>query len=611
MSLINRSRPVELFALLLICVLVHGLVLLFIYPRFYDPLWPFHSDFYAPAHLVNSEQPFLSLLLMPRPIGMVYFYLTGMMGIRGAILANLLIVFMNVSLTAMVLRRLTNLPLSSSYLVFFVFFAFLIFTHPYQYVWSIYDVFSQLSYLLLSLAVVSRLSGFGLSIQVTLVVLAFLTKETHALTFLGLIAAWWYFSEASAKRSIFKLGCSTIVIITLVLLLNRYFKSPFLGSGSGPDSPYVNNFSLFSLSYEWLRYANDGMSFAGWILIIFSGSVLFFSHKKNAPNFIQFSLVLSVLGTLAWLPNSALPNHHYQGYSFNGSYLMFSPILLLFTVAGLTKKWRFLASLLCAFSLLTPIFGMKRFNSNEWTISQQHAQKRLLNSIESLAKRVPSNAHRILISGLESPFSPFEFQNSLLQLGFHRSNVIDVVTYQKGKTGAATLCSSQTMERSLVRFVEPQVPLCERYDQIWVLSADGSIRETIVADSLTKKIGLVPSQLMIFPRVAAASGISLIETKKNFPIHDGYRMFESGKAYLDYGEFAEALKCFSLSAELIPENPYVFYFSGLAAERMGDINAANKFFERAVELDKSSNTNKAFSDSLRRAQSQLEKTGRK
>ena len=69
-----------------LALLIHGLVLYFVFPGYYSPLWPNHSDFYIPVALAQSNLAFTDYLRFPRPMGFIFSGLIGHLGTRGAML---------------------------------------------------------------------------------------------------------------------------------------------------------------------------------------------------------------------------------------------------------------------------------------------------------------------------------------------------------------------------------------------------------------------------------------------------------------------------------------------------------------------------------------------
>lgn len=141
---------VALFALALI---THAVVLQFIYPGYYEPLWPLHSDFYLPTHINNSGLGVINYLSKPRPSGMVFFFLIGSLGVHGSIAAIIFVTLMNVTMTATVAKNILNISFNLQFLAAYISYLVLLFSHPYFYSFYAHDAFSQFSYFLLLIGV--------------------------------------------------------------------------------------------------------------------------------------------------------------------------------------------------------------------------------------------------------------------------------------------------------------------------------------------------------------------------------------------------------------------------------------------------------------------------
>ncbi len=139
--------------------------------------------------------------------------------------------------------------------------------------------------------------------------------------------------------------------------------------------------------------------------------------------------MLPISGALAWLPNSAIPNHHIAGYSYNGSYLIYAPALLLGTLwgAGFWARSCFLAIIIIV--ITSPLMSISRFASNSWDLEQQHRQKLLLLDIKSTLGQLSPDTHTVLVTGIDFAFSPFDHGLSLLSLGNLGATNFSVINY--------------------------------------------------------------------------------------------------------------------------------------------------------------------------------------
>jgi tetratricopeptide (TPR) repeat protein len=598
------SWPVEVIALITLAYIVHVAMLAWIYPGFYDPFWPHHSDYYIGAALAHSPISYLQYLTVPRPVGALFLEITGHLGVRCAIAANLFLVFLNCTITAMFLRRVGAFRLTWSFWIGFSLFLFLVFSHPLQYVWSTYDVFSQLSYFLLACAVMLGLRGVGIPVLFGFFVLAFLAKETFALSALFLIALWWMLGHSSDRLRAVRVAGAMVLALGITLILNRINQSQFLGSGAVAGSPYQIDFSAYSLASEWMRYAIEGMSLGAWAFVGAVAIVLVIHRHALGAKLGILAVALPVAGMLAWLPNSAIPNHHYSGYSFNGSYLIFAPALFLGTLWTAGRWMRGFLLVISILALITPALSASRYAANGWMLEQQHRQKLLLLDLGRMLRQLPPNTHSVLVTGMDFPFSPFDHGLSLLSLRDLGSTRFSVVTYvpRDGSTHAFPLLSLQPTS---VQFVTPETALHGNFDEIWMFRNNGSlIRSIHIGKDATPAatLGFTPLELMIFPGVAESLGVAAGTGGNLALLNDGYRLLNCGTALVTYQQPALALRCLEASIRKIPENPYPYYFSGIALEQLNRIDEAKLFFEKAVFHDDTSGPNPAFKEALQRSE---------
>ena len=83
-----------------------------IFPGFYDPFWPHHSDYYIAQALAYSEGGALQILTQPRPLALLLFSLFGRLGIHGSVIASFGVVVANYIGIAMMMRRAFQLEIS-------------------------------------------------------------------------------------------------------------------------------------------------------------------------------------------------------------------------------------------------------------------------------------------------------------------------------------------------------------------------------------------------------------------------------------------------------------------------------------------------------------------
>ena len=63
------------------------------------------------------------------------------------------------------------------------------------------------------------------------------------------------------------------------------------------------------------------------------------------------------------------------------------------------------------------------------------------------------------------------------------------------------------------------------------------------------------------------------------------QMTERGKAFLDTGQYYEALRCFEQALLLKQDDPELWNFKGVALRSMGRYEEASECFNRSLEID--------------------------
>ena len=72
----------------------------------------------------------------------------------------------------------------------------------------------------------------------------------------------------------------------------------------------------------------------------------------------------------------------------------------------------------------------------------------------------------------------------------------------------------------------------------------------------------------------------------------------TGQCVETYQNAAMAEKCLARAIELLPKNPYYFYFHGIAQENLGKLDLARASYAKAVETDDPKNPNPVFQQAL-------------
>jgi tetratricopeptide (TPR) repeat protein len=601
----------ELLGLLGLGLVTHALALWLIFPGYYRPLWPHHSDFYIGPALVHAGFSLSDFMHLPRPTGALFLALIGHFGINGAMLAALVVVISNLVLLASLIRRALKLPLTFGFFVTFAGYTFLVFAHPYFYRFATYDGVAQFSLLLLLLAAGCWLRSWGQWSPVSaaaafaLCLLSFLSKETYGLSALA-VAALVGLKHWRAQRSIALVPFLSLgLALLLAIWVNYLNSSPFTGAANFPDSPYRIDFSPPSLFGQYIQYARAGLNgiTTGALVLTVVLTLVVPEVKKY-----RAALLLPLLaGALAILPNSALPNHFDAGYSWGAIALLYMPLMLM---PLLIQRWGY-RSVACGLSVLA-LLGMVHHGpgaGSQWVLEQEARQRRLIKDLRPLITDLSAlaPAQHILVTGINFPFSPFDHALALRELGLGTLARFDVVSYF-GHSGGVPAIPQLDRVDSGVRVLMPNEVALQTYDQVWVFRNDGSLVQRALRHEYPALVQAVPAlpgiNPLVYPPLLDAR---LDEKGANLSAEQGFRLLNLGSALLGYENLEAAQYYLQRSYGLIPDNPYPAYFLGVSYEKQGSLSEALRWFERAVETDDRQNPNPAFAAAVSRATQNLSK----
>jgi peptidoglycan/LPS O-acetylase OafA/YrhL len=481
-----NNNTFAFLSFVLLALFVHAVVLKFIFPGYYSPLYPQHSDFYIPAAFANSNYSFISLLSWPRPMNMIFAKFAGYFGIHGSIAWVVALVCVNCALGALLLRKIFHLKLNWKFALAFAGYCFLLFSHPYFYIFYAQDIAAQLSYFFLISGAWLFYSTYNKSIILSGVLLfacalfAFLSKETYGLSALAFAFLWFiYYRNISVIRAI-----SPFVMIGLALgisfIINVFIKSAFIDLDASNESPYHISKNPITIFNEWFIYAREGLNVANIFLmgVILYLLAMYKGEKKKEWMYVMIGCVLALAAS--WLPNAVLPNHHFKGYAFNGAYFFYLPLLFVPSLLSSTKVHRLALSVLLITFLASPLLNAKKYKENEWVLIQEDTQRNLLGSLKPLIAAVrPSNTPRkILVEGITFPFHPFVFPQALRVFPNAKYINFDVVNYNPAY--------ANNQQNDLVKFISQSDTALAEYEQKWVFDKDG--RLVTVENILANKI---------------------------------------------------------------------------------------------------------------------------
>lgn len=566
-----KGGSVELFAYLCLAALVYALALIFVFPGYFSPFWPHHTDFFMANDLRANPVVALRYLHGPRPIGTYLYALIGNAPMRVTIGIIALVTLLNAALSVVIFRCLLALPNTAAFAASAALYFFVLFTAPGYYIFYSHDGMAQLSSLLLLLAGLAfaalrnRHAGaasFALFVGATC---AFLTKETYVLTSLSLAFAFLVLSDWRDWRWRMLPGLALAAAALVAAVLSVRAKSVFIGQGD--SGAYRVDLSPLSVASEWWRYATTGVNAA----LICALAILVLavwwdlrSEKRVSPAWL--ALAAMGAGALAWVPNAALPDHFFVGYSWSGAYLFFLPILLLASLAQRRWIWRIVAGAVAVILIANPVLNRSAYASGGWVLQNEAMLKNLWLSLGQEIDRLPADRpSRILITGLAAPFAPFRFPRSLDQLLGDKAATFSVVAFapRKNKEGARA------------RYVPLLDRVPEGYDEIWLMRRDGRLVRNLPAGEMAQ--------------LALPSGTTLVEAV-NFPeLLDtegvGTNPCVKAGVIMQYEVHQPAIEAVDQCVAAQPDNPYGWFWKGKLALSQGDTATAAAALRNAVRLD--------------------------
>ncbi|AEW01795.1 hypothetical protein A4D02_07265 [Niastella koreensis] len=477
-SLLNRIKENYFFLFILfflVSLLTHVLVLKEIFPGYYRPFTPQHSDFYIAAAFAHSNLSFYDLLFWPRPVNLLFAKLVGYTGIKGSIASVVVITIANSVFTALLIKKLLNLR--ANWFLFFSFFlyCYLLYSQPYFYTFYAQDMGAQLAYFLLItgafIFAFQYKKHFILSSVLFFIfaLLAFLSKETYALAALFFAGLWflWHYKSSVVKA----LTPGFIIAGSLVIsyLIGVLVKSGFIDTNADASSAYHISFNPLIVFREWLSYAREGLNLIH-VLIFALIAYLLWSLKSKEFKLAKFLAIGLVLGIcLSWLPNALLPNHHYKGYSFNGAYMLFALLCFLPLFFKISRTGQVLMGLVIAGTLLSPVLNKKKYEDNTWVLIQEETQRNLLAGLNTTIGSLPETKtpYKVLIKGISFPFHPFAFPEALRVYSHAVYGTYDVMLDNPSMT--------YNTKKDLVTFIHPNDSARVQYDYEWTFGDDGSL----------------------------------------------------------------------------------------------------------------------------------------
>jgi hypothetical protein len=488
----------KIILLVIIIAVCYYISLRFIFPGHFDPLIPQNYDYFWTYNGVSSL-PWAKVFTCPRPIGFFMLKVVGILGMSGAIIFLILFNFLNILLTIIFVKKISNIKI---YWPIILIYLFLIFSQPGFYFNYTYDFFDTIAYffviatMLIWLGIGEKLTPILLAFLSILIGLSFFSKETYVVTLLIFWAYQFTFRKNKIRRNAAIMFLITSSIFITVLIHGRLSQNIWIDFASSADSPYFTNFNPFSI-WETFCFYMGGWGNAGAISIIALSLLIVVFNKKYLKEF----LLLLFMGIAAYVPYSILPNHKYGFYFWLGIPLSYGVIMLAhpdmintFLIKVKNKKTGaiFNAVFIIVFIVLA-VFSLKN-NMNQkkgifWAPSMEMEQvnKNVMSSFPILKNNIEDN-DKILITGMDVALHPFSCQHDLVDVYFNRKN--DFIENYFGNNHDWTIFKhTQNLDKSCgsISYTNDSNLDLTSYDKIFIFENDEKLMKIVSKDEVMSR----------------------------------------------------------------------------------------------------------------------------
>ena len=569
----------------------------FVFPGYFAPLDPLHSDYYLIPGITADGEPLSEKLHYPRPLGFLFLGTIGHLGLKGATAILVVIALLNAVLMVELWRRLA--PFVLSWWAVVIYLASL-FAHPQFYLNHSHDTMATLSlaYLLLAMHCWQSWRERGrwlwyVAAAVLVVLLAF-TKETYYVAALLYWVAQVFKAAPGRRRAAIAFLVAVIAIELAAVVVNLGARNTFIQPSANPSDPYY-----FSLAPASVTSALSTL--LGYLVTpasaVVTGLALLLAVAQKSVRLP--AVVLFLAGLSALLPNSALPNHIEAPYAWVAAVLCLSPILLvsrsgmeaLLPAALFRRAGQAAAATLGAVTIVSVAgWSLDRgdYDRNRWRAEQQQ----ILGNIQDAWGRLhalPDGARNILVTGLRSAFHPFyvETYESYIAFEFGHSRRWTVTMMRWGPRGGD----------DLVRRVGVEEVNLSDFDYAFAFGPDGRLVRELSKHELQQTAGesaiAPPADLVLIPELQAPLG------RMAFDRNPWHPHLQLGLAYWEWGLAEKARRHLETAKTLDGgKNPYPFFYLGQIEEAEGSRAEAARLYREAIErLDP---PNPAFTEALER-----------
>ena len=409
------------FALALgLALLAYWACLQFVFPGYFAPLDPLHSDYYLIPGITADGEPLSEKFHYPRPLGFLVLWTMGHLGLAGATAVIVAVTLINAALMVELWRRLA--PFALSWWAVVLYLASL-FAHPQFYLNHSHDTMATLSLAYLLLAMHCWLSwrqggrrSWYVAALLLLFVLAF-TKETYYPAAMLFWLVQVFDIPAGRRRWAVGFFAGVVALELTAVAVNLGARNAFIQPSANPTDPYFMSLAPASLA----------AAFSKLLSYLFTPVLAVVTALSLVPAFAGTEPAASggcvfrgrPLGAVAAC-GSAQP--HRAGVRMGRCRTL--PVAHLADLPG--RVWprcclpqrldvspRATAIAFAAVSVISIVgWSLHRgpYEFHRWRTEQQQILGNIQRALPRL-RAAPADAREILVTGLKSPFHPFYIEH--------------------------------------------------------------------------------------------------------------------------------------------------------------------------------------------------------
>lgn len=547
----------------LMAPVAYWVCLRFLFPGYFSPLFPSHSDLCVPAGL--QMRPLAEIFTYPRPASFLFQRSIGWLGVHASILIAILVIGAGLLCAIWLLQAWTG-RIASPLAV--LCYCAILFAQPEFYFQHRQDLSSSQSFVTCLLAVefwrrwVTERKGWQYAAYAVALALTVLTKETYIGSLAILLCGVLFTLEKPGpkqpivKPALIGLGGS-LLVVAVCEAINFHGYNRWVLPVLGGDPSYRASFDLRIIARTASWFLSESIT---WPAIFILLLMLVFLWRERRLLIVVISFIAA--GVAAILPNSLLPHHAIALYAWNALPLMFAPLLVL------PRRWIAMAPLLALTGLwIWTDQAEYRTAGEQWAVAQEKANERVLESFSQI-RRADTGAYHLLVSGLNAPLSPWVTEDFVrVALGDRKWTVL-VPADSADRTG-------KYVSMKHIAEVNPS-----DYDGVVEYGPGGNLLRTLIGPAYLTAVRTAPEEILL-PELDA----SLVTAIRKNP-NDFGSLLKVGTVLLAWGDANRAQGYLEQAVRASNgTNPYPFFFLGQCAEQKHDAGAALRYYKKAVGAD--------------------------